>query len=442
VPLQRRSELIGKLLAAESSPFELASGDPVVVCTHGLPAGGAERQWIYLAQSLRDLGYRVSFVVYEPLGSQNSHYLPMLEALGIPLIDADSLSLAEQFELWPQSMSFDFMRLDIVPAAAHLLALTAAFRKLCPKVVFGQLDYGNLVAGFAALIAGVPRYVMSFRNYNPSHFPYLRNDWFLPAYRELTRFNRIMLAGNHKEGNHDYARWIGIAPERIAWIPNAIDAQTFPVPAQAEVDEVRAELQLQPDTPTILGVFRLSEEKDPLAFIEVCARVIDAVPGARAFIVGTGWMSAQIEQQIGAFGLSGRIRLLGQRTDVNALMRAASVLLLTSRHEGMPNVIMEAQMMGTPVVATGTGGVRDTVINGRSAVLLPVGDIDGLVRAVLDLLGDPTLAKRMGEAGCSHVLSAFPKRRLAEGYLSVARGEHLTAPAGERASLPSLAAAD
>jgi len=70
--------------------------------------------------------------------------------------------------------------------------------------------------------------------------------------------------------------------------------------------------------------------------------------------------------------MTGQIRLLGRRSDVNVLMKRASVLLLTSQKEGMPNVVMEAQLMGIPVVATDAGGTRDTVIEGRTAILAPV----------------------------------------------------------------------
>lgn len=430
---KQSSELLAELLAPDDRPFYLEPGDPIVICTHALPSGGAERQWVYLAQTLQDLGYRVTFVVYEPMVHGNAHYLPMIQESGIKLIDGNALSQTEQFELWPPNRSPEFLRLDIVPAPAHLLFLTAAFNKIRPKVVYCQLDHPNIVAGFAALIAGVPRYVMSFRNYNPTNFSYLRVDWFLPAYRELVKSPRVMMAGNFREANDDYAQWIGVSSRRVACIPNAINEKDFLPPTEDELRAIRAELRIELGIPVILGVFRLSEEKDPAVFVDVCKRVIGALPATRAFIAGVGMMQDSVAAYIAEVGMSDRIRLLGQRSDVRVLMKAASVLLLTSRHEGMPNVLLEAQLMATPIVATTAGGVRDVVLDGQSAVVCPIGDVTGLSEAVLTILRDPVRAVAMGERGHSHVRKSFSKRQLAEGYLAVARGEHLTRDNGRQA---------
>ena len=99
---------------------------------------------------------------------------------------------------------------------------------------------------------------MSFRNYNPTNFPYLENDWFLTAYRLFSKSNRVLFSGNYSGANDDYADWIGIPQNRITHIPNAIEEDMFPVPSDDIVSALRVELALDPSTPVILGVFRLS----------------------------------------------------------------------------------------------------------------------------------------------------------------------------------------
>jgi asparagine synthase (glutamine-hydrolysing) len=434
----RKRALLDDLFANSTPPpIDLRSGDPVVVCTHDLSAGGAERQWVYLAMALRDRGYRVTFVVYENLTGQHAHYLPLLERSEIPLVQTARFPATHHLQLWPKGMPADLLRIDFGPGCEHLLALTAAFAAARPKAVFAQLDYPNIVAGFAAHIAGVPRFVMSFRNYNPTNFPYLNEKWILPAYRELCRSGRVVMSGNHRGANNDYAHWIGVPPERVAHIPNAIEPEFFPTPTPKALAELNEELGIAPDTHVILGVFRLSAEKDPLSFVEVCARALGAEPDGRAFLAGLGPMQNDIEEKIMTLGMTGRIRLLGRRPDVNVLMKRASVFLLTSQKEGMPNVVMEAQLMGTPVVATDAGGTRDTVIEGRTAILAAVGDVEALAEAVVGLLRDPGRARAMGDAGRAHVLSAYPREKLAERYLDAARGRRVvladTADALERA---------
>ena len=419
---EREKELFQALLENSHAPaFDLSPGDTIALCTHTLSPGGAERQWVYLATALRDLGYQIVFVVYETLDGEHSHYLPALRQAGIPVVDSLSLSLGQKMALWPKTMPADLLELPTVPEGKHLLSLTSAFIAARPKIVFAQLDHPNILAGLAAHIAGVPRVVISFRNYNPTNFN-LHKEWFLRAYRELARSRRVIMTGNHRGANDDYARWIGVPSERVAHIANAIDPEAFPTPTPTQLIEAREELGILPGSQVILGVFRLAPEKDPLAFVEVCARAILAEPHARAFIVGLGPMREEVKERIEALQLADRIFLLGQRHDVNVLLKLAAVFLLTSQLEGMPNVVLEAQLMGTPVVATDAGGTRDAVVDGRTALLHPVGDIDALVTSVTMLLRDPSRARIMGKAGRAHVLSAFSKRRLAERYLDAVCG--------------------
>jgi glycosyltransferase involved in cell wall biosynthesis len=264
---------------------------------------------------------------------------------------------------------------------------------------------------------------MSFRSYNPTNFPYLNNDWFLPAYRLLSTSPRVLLSGNNRDANADYAKWIGIPPERVAYIPNALDADAFPLPAEDELTAKRVELGIAADTPVILGVHRFSAEKGPLEFVDVGARVVKAVPNARILIVGVGPLQAEVEQKIAEHGLQSHVTLLGRRTDVNVLMRLSSVFLLTSVLEGMPNVVLEAQLMETPVVATRTGGTQATVMEGETALLRPVGDIEALAAACCELLADPVRLQRMGEAGRRHVMSSYGKEQLGQRYLDLVRAK-------------------
>jgi asparagine synthase (glutamine-hydrolysing) len=429
LPLSRRTDHHGnrpradiKDIVDKPAPrFHLEKGDPIVVFTHALPPGGAERQWVYLAQGLRELGYRVTFVTYDKLTADNSHYVPLLEQSNIPHMDAASFSAVEQIrKLISARLPSEYVRIGLPPAErARVLGLTAAFLSIKPKVVFAQLDHPNILAGFAGLLTDVPRIVLSFRNYNPTNFPYLHNDWYLPGYRLLGTSPRIVFSGNSHDANRDYAQWIGIDCERISWIPNAVDPDVFPIPDEDEVGKLRSELGIAPGTPVLLGVFRLSPEKDPLVFVETCARTAAKIPDLRILVAGVGPMQGAMEAAFADSGLSSRVRFLGRRGDVNVLMRLASVLLLASAKEGMPNVLLEAQLMGTPVVATRTGGTVDTVIDGVTAVLCPIGDTTALAGACTRILRNPSLGRKMGTAGRSHVLTSFPKTELANRHLKL-----------------------
>jgi asparagine synthase (glutamine-hydrolysing) len=421
----QRSEVFARMLGSgDADPgFALEPGDPIVVFTHALPPGGAERQWIYLAQGLKDGGYDVTFVTYSELTADNGHYLPLLKKSGIrhhtvsyppPLTIGALLAAGPAF--------YHIVRTGIVPDPELLFGITESFRCLRPKAVITQLDHPNLFAGFAALLAGVPRIVMSFRNYNPSNFDYIYADWYRPAYALLAKSYRVLFSGNASAANRDYEAWIGLEPGCAAYIPNALDPDHFPMPGAAAVNSVRQSLDLNPDQPVVLGVFRLSKEKSPATFLEVCSRLMATYPTLRVLIAGIGPLLPELERDAAARGLMPRMQFLGRRDDINVLMSVASLLLLTSEREGMPNVIVEAQCMGLPVVATDAGGTRDALLPEISGIVAPIGDVAALYAGCCRILADPGLAQKIGEAGRRHAATEFSKELMARRYVDLIAG--------------------
>jgi glycosyltransferase involved in cell wall biosynthesis len=276
--------------------------------------------------------------------------------------------------------------------------------------------------------------VLSFRNYNPTNFAYLDKEWFLPLYRALLQSPSIVLSGNSRPANADYAAWLGVDPARVLLVPNSIDPQDFPTPSSADASRLREELGLPEDAPVILGVFRLSEEKDPRAFLRVCAAASRALPGLRVLIAGVGPLEEEIEKYAQALGIQDAVTLLGLRRDVPALMSIASLVLLTSTHEGMPNVLMEAQLLGVPVVATRVGGTPDVVVDGATGYLRPVGDIDGLTHACLAILRNGELRRAMAAAGRKRMSETFSRQSMVDAFAALASMPESRAPQADVAS--------
>ena len=93
------------------------------------------------------------------------------------------------------------------------------------------------------------------------------------------------------------------------------------------------------------------------------------------------------------------VRLLGYRTDIADLLRSADIFVLPSHREGMPRSIIEAMMVGLPVIATDIRGSREEVVAGETGILVPVGDVTALREAITRLIADRALADKMGKAG-------------------------------------------
>jgi asparagine synthase (glutamine-hydrolysing) len=419
--------VLDECIQTEQLPLiqDVSAESPVVVFTHGLPAGGAERQWCYLAIGLQKRQQSVVFVSMNELSGVNAHYLPMLNAENIRVIElqnyqSKSILWTEQL---PPSITRVLLRSGNPMPSAELLGLTTLLRVLKPKAVIAQLDYPNLLAGISGLLAGVPRIILSFRNYNPSHFSYLRNDWFQRYYQVLAHSPRIALSGNSRDANADYAQWIGVQESRVSWIPNCIDRCTVDRPSSDRLMALRGELSLPPGVPILLGVFRFSEEKRPRFFLEVCSRLIKAMPELHVLIAGAGPLEDVMVQFIDESNLQRHVRILGRREDVASLMGIASLLLLTSKKEGMPNVVMEAQLLGVPVVAARTGSVADLVENGESGFTLDSDDPADFARACLVILRDVHTAKTMGALGTVRMEKVFSSAVMAESYMRLVNEE-------------------
>jgi glycosyltransferase involved in cell wall biosynthesis len=227
------------------------------------------------------------------------------------------------------------------------------------------------------------------------------------------------LTGNSRASNADYAQWIGVDERRIKLVMNAFDATKIGAGDASSLQRLRQKLGVTSSTPIILGVFRLSEEKRPVLFIETVAAVAAHRPGVRAFVAGVGSFEEQMQRRIAELGLQNSVTLLGRREDVPELMQISSLLLLTSWFEGMPNVLMEAQAMGLPVVASNVGGVPDCMFDGETGYLVDPDDVDGFAHRCIELLESEQIRTRFGASGAAYMRSSFSRHAMAERYLQV-----------------------
>ena len=312
----------------------LKPGDVVALVTHALPPGGAERQWVYLALGLKRAGFDVRFIVYRQLSGVEAHYAHLLHEADIPIVSLDGVPLRPVHSAMRDApLLWSICRANFVDDIPYLCRMTDLLQGIAPKAVYVQLDEPNVYVGLAALIARVPHIVPSFRNTNPGNFAYGR-PWYRDAYRLIAGSPRVKLSGNSELGNADYAAWMGIDPSRVVCIPNAVDEEIFPRPAADAVEAARARLGIAAGDRVILGVFRLSSEKNPLCFLRTVAEVARGIERLRVLVVGVGPLGDTLAREVEDRGLAQVVSFLGRRDDVNVLMSLADLLLLTSRPRG------------------------------------------------------------------------------------------------------------
>lgn len=204
----------------------------------------------------------------------------------------------------------------------------------------------------------------------------------------------------------------GIRPERLALIYNPTVTEDCAERARAPVDH--AWLDDAADVPVILGIGRLAWQKDFPLLLRAFAQ-LRRERRCRLLIIGEGEDRPALEAEVRRLGIGEDVDLPGFVDDALPYLARADLFVLSSRYEGLSNVLIEALAVGTPVVATDCpSGSAEILDDGGYGPLVPVGDSRGLARAMAGQLDDPVDAQRMAEA-----VRRFRAGPVAERYLEV-----------------------
>jgi len=153
----------------------------------------------------------------------------------------------------------------------------------------------------------------------------------------------------------------------------------------------------------------LKPQKAPLDFVRMANRVRRVLPDTHFVLVGDGILRDAVEGMVQASGLQRHMHLTGWRRDIPRLLAGFDIMALTSLWEGLPKVVVEAQVAGIPVVATKTPGVDEVVREGETGFVVPPGMPGMMASRIIELLKNPCLMERMGRNARS-VSRAFDLR--------------------------------
>jgi glycosyltransferase involved in cell wall biosynthesis len=208
---------------------------------------------------------------------------------------------------------------------------------------------------------------------------------------------------------------LGFPANRVAVIPNGVDTQRFrPQPELRRT--VRRQLRIPDDAPLCGIVAALRPEKYHELFLRVAADVQRRLPTAHFLIIGDGPQRSQLERLANGLNCRAQIHFLGARTDIPELLAALDLFALTSRNEANPVSVLEALACGVPVVAPRVGSLGETVIDGQTGYLVAADDAEAATHRWLELLSQPDLASRMGQAGRRLVIRQWSLESMVAGY--------------------------
>lgn len=214
-----------------------------------------------------------------------------------------------------------------------------------------------------------------------------------------------------------FSRSLGFPEKRITVVQHGVDLSCF----KGEIDAfvMREELGIG-DEPLVVTASRLITRKSPDLLISAFAKVLKVVPDAKLVIAGSGREEDNLSRQIKGLNITNSVFMVGKlpKEKVAQLMAAADVFVLPSKVESFGLALLEASAAGVPVVCSNAGGVPEVFQDGFSALLYPPGDDNAMAKAIICLIQDRELAKKIS-ANAMETVNRFTWEMTAERTLRV-----------------------
>ena len=380
----------------DSSPGPPGEEPGISLCiiTNTIDIGGAETQLLRLCTRIDPARVRITVLYYGGRGDLKQEF----EATGIELIFLDRARTG---------------RLRFVPTLTKLL------RRRSFQVVHCWRGTANHYGALAAVLARCPCILTGHRDYEV--YP-LHTRLIDQALRPFVR--RRVVNSKAIQDKHARTAWL---PERhLRVLYNGLDPAEFEFTETPA--EIRSSLGLDPKRPLLITIGRLDTPKRQGLFLELAQALTQRGLDLNFILVGRGPDRALLEGRVKALGLGDRVQLLGSRRDVARLLHAATLSVCTSVREGLPNVVLESMMAGTPVVTVDNGGGPELV--DHSDQVVPGDDLAALIDRVASVLNDPTRLALWARRGRERALEVFTIERAAANYTDLI--EEFASPSAAR----------
>lgn len=346
----------------------------IVVRTHG-----PEQQHDFYLQDVRD-------------GEVEIHQIDQMKPVTHQRIGVSDPTLKTLLDYLPPSVNFGVRR------------LTNHFIEGGTDVASIWQDGACLFAGLPALLACVPNIQLSIRGLPPSVRKHMFRPEYEILYRAMAEVPGVTFVSNNHAAAHAYADWLGIARDRFSVVYNGVPPMVADGTEECVGKWREFEARTVDAEQTVGGVFRFDTDKQPNLWVRFAARYLKRHPKSRFVLVGGGRLLGGARDLAEELGIADRILFTDRSVCVGYWMSKMDALVLLSRYEGLPNVLIEAQHMGVRIVTTPAGGARECLIEGVTGHVLDCcekPDLDQIVEFAHSLAAssaDPSLFRPGGVA--------------------------------------------
>lgn len=388
---------------------------------------------VEIAAGLRDRGFEVICVIGSPDGGTARH----LRAAGIPFVAmTQPLISSSRFAARLGALPYIGVARWAIDAVALLRTagrMARILRRERIDIAHTHVISSILIGRIAGAMAHVPVRVAMVPG--PYH---LESDYLRRADLATQWLDHRLIAGSQR--TDDLYAEHGVPARRRRVVSYGADRDGFD-PAQADPARLRRELGLEPGTPLIGQVAYFYPVDDgPFAppevrgrgvkghedFVEAARLVLDRRPDARFVLVGDGWGPIgerhrdDIRRRCRELGIEDEVIFTGRREDIADVLAALDVSVQCSLSENYGGTL-ESLLMRAPTIATRVGGMPEAVRHEQTGLLVEPRDPAGLAAAMLRLIEDRPLARRLGAAGRELVLERFTFQTTVAGVESVYR---------------------
>lgn len=357
----------------------------LLLVTDEMETGGTQRQISLLARGLE----RVAFAPEVAYFRHRSFLVDELVAAGVPVHEVPKHGRLDPAFFWKLTQLLRRGRYGLV----HAFSFT-----------------GELWSALAAQLSGRPPIVSSIRG---RYDDYSSTQWALKAW-VARRSCRVV--ANSDAGADLAAERMGYPRRDIRVVRNGIEP-----PPPATGPDPRSALGLSPKHVVGLFVGRLVAVKNVSSLLRAIAALPPTPQPFVLLVAGDGPLRGELEAQARALRIDNRVRFLGERRDVAALLRAAAFLVLPSLGEGLSNVILEAMAAGRPVLASDVPGNREAIVHAQEGLLYPGGDEAAFTHALTQLITDAALRERLGRRGLERAQREFSLEAMVSAMSAIYR---------------------
>ncbi len=387
----------------------------IIYLIPSLGVGGAERQLInlinYLSKPLtlkKHEEFEILLVCFNHKTFSNDFYLSQL-ANNIRIID---LSEGVGFKLLIKELRKNKKYFWLGKNLIHYNRLEELVALEKPQILHAWLDTPSICGAIAGISNKVPNIIISTRSLNPSNF--LSNRFYRKSvYQALSNYKQITFLNNSNAGAISYEKWLGLKKGYVKVIYNGFEIESLKTLHSNLIQKSKSSKII------IGGVMRFNYEKNLDLWIKVAKNLSEKSDLVNFVIIGDGPELSRVRRLIKKLELTKFIQLFKPTNNIYSHMSKFDVLLLTSRIEGLPNVLIEAQLLGIPVVSTNCGGAIETFIDSSSGILVDNYNPKLIADTLFLLVSDREVLSRYSVNATEQAAQRFNIDTIAQQYVNI-----------------------